>query len=335
MAQEELDVYRDWLGITETARPLDYYQLLRLARFEDNLAKIRDHYRKMNAHVRKFAAGEYASLSQQVLNELARAMLCLTDVQRKREYDASMGRKEEGEARRRTFEEILLANKVVDRDQLEKARSFAEAVGLDVRDAVLQQKMAGADVVTLAYAESLGLPYIELGDVGVDAELVPQVPPTTARQHSCVPVMVDQDQLLMASPNPLIPDVEEDLRLRFGMPVRMVLCTPTAINAVIAEYYPRDAATPAATPTPAKKTAAKAATPKPEAPPLTRDEQIKRRTMISVVTFNVVVVLYMLYRAVFTSGMDLMNYGSAAALAVLFGLVAAGIAFGITTLLKL
>ena len=76
---KELDVYRDWLGISETARPLDYYQLLRLTRFEDNVALVREHYRKINATCRKFATGDFAGASQALLNELAKAMLCLTD----------------------------------------------------------------------------------------------------------------------------------------------------------------------------------------------------------------------------------------------------------------
>ena len=97
MAQE-LDVYRDWLGIKETTRPLDNYQILRLKRFEDDTSKIRSHYQKMNEHVRKFALGEHAVRSQELLNELAKAMLCLTDQQRKREYDAALGRNVEDRA---------------------------------------------------------------------------------------------------------------------------------------------------------------------------------------------------------------------------------------------
>ncbi len=54
--------------------------------------------------------------------------------------------------------------------------------------------------------------------------------------------MVDGGTLLMASPNPLDPDVEEELRLRFGMPVRTVLCTPAGINEAVAKYYPKEAA---------------------------------------------------------------------------------------------
>jgi len=323
---KELDVYRDWLGIKETARPLDYYQLLRVARFEDNTAKIRTHYRKMNAHVRKFATGEYASQSQQLLNELARAMLCLTDFQRKREYDASLGRADTGEGRRRTFEEVLLANKVVDQDQLTKARNFANAVGLEIRDAVLQQKMASPDDVMLAYAESEGLPFVDLEDITIDEQLVPQIPPTLARERSCVPVMADGGQLLMASPNPLIPDVEEELRLRLGMSVRTVLCTPARINEAIAKYYPRDmpAVAPAAAPTPPppaspQPPAADEAEAKTEAkPPPTAAEQARQRLMFAIIAFNLAVVLAM----VLLKGLLGFGYPVAALAAVLLGLAA-------------
>src|SRR5574340_1494963 len=99
---KQIDVYREWLGIAETARPLNYYQVLRLKNFEDDASKVRAHYRKMNAHVRKFGTGDYAKQSQDLLNELAKAMLCLTDAERKREYDASLGRKDQATGRRRT-----------------------------------------------------------------------------------------------------------------------------------------------------------------------------------------------------------------------------------------
>src|SRR5215470_2265473 len=145
---QTLDVYRDWLKIKETTRPLSHYQLLRLKQFEDNTAKVREHYRAMNSHVRKYATGEFAKQSQDLLNELARAMLCLTDATRKGEYDASLGRKSaEGGAKARTFEQILLANKVVDQAALDKARNFSKAINVEVRDALVQQKLAKAEAV--------------------------------------------------------------------------------------------------------------------------------------------------------------------------------------------
>lgn len=286
----QLDVYRDWLGIAEKERPLNYYQLLRLNSFEDDFAKIRDRYRKMNAHVRKYATGDYIRQSQELLNELAKAMICLTDLQRKREYDASLGRKDFGEGKRRTFEDILLGDKIVDRDQLSKARYFSDATGLELRDAVVQQKLASQEAVMQAYAEAIGLPYIQIEDLGVDESLLPKLAPNVARQHSCLPVLTDGDVLLMASPRPLDPMVEEDLRLRTGMIVRPVLCTQASITPLIAQYYPRDAAGPAAGPASSGRGAASAAE---EKRPLTPEEALRRRKAMAVLGFNITVILVM------------------------------------------
>jgi hypothetical protein len=335
MPKQQIDVYRDWLGIKETNRPLSYYQLLRLKQFEDNVEKIREHYRKMNAHVRKFATGEFAAESQQLLNELARAMLGLTDQQRKREYDASLGRQQADEGRRRTLEEILLGNKTLTQEQLTKARNFANAVGLDTRDAILQQKLATPEAVWLAYAESVGLPYLELEDIGVDENLVPAVPAPLARQHSFVPVMVDRGQLLVASPNPVVPDVEEELRLRMGMPVRSILCTPARINEAITKYYGKDASIVAA---PVVKAAAAPAAAAPAAAPagpaLPPAEQMKRRGMFALIAFNITVVAYV-FGSMLLMGSLAGRFAGVAAMAIVAGLVVAGITFVAAKVLKL
>jgi hypothetical protein len=297
-----LDVYRDWLKITETARPLNHYQLLRLKMFEDNAAKVREHYRAMNTHVRKFSGGEYAKQSQDLLNELAKAMLCLTDSQRKADYDVTLGRKDaKAGSKGRTFEQILLATKVIDQAQLDKARNFAKAVGVDVRDALVQQKLARYDEVMPAYAESIGLPYLDLDDVPLNPQLIAGIPPMMARQHSCVPVLIDGKELLMASPNPLDPNVEEELRLRFSMPVRTVLCTPRNINDVISKHVPRDGSEVAPAPAaaavaPAATAAAPAAQPaaapaaKPTGP-MTEDEKKQRRDLAIIATMGTGMVL--------------------------------------------
>lgn len=294
-----LDVYRDWLKIAETARPLNHYQLLRLKVFEDDTAKVREHYRAMNAHVRKYAAGDYAKQSQDLLNELAKAMLCLTDKQRKGDYDATLGRKDaSGKLKARTFEQILLASKVIDQAALDKARNFAKAINVEVRDALVQQKLAKADAVLPAYAESIGVPYLDLSDVPLNPALIAKIPPVMARQHSCIPVMVDSGQLLMASPNLINPDVEEELRLRFNMPVRSVLCTPANINEAIAKFVPRDGSLPEPMPAAEVATQQAAGAAPVAAPAAARTgpmsaEEIKGRRDMAIVSFNLTVMIMM------------------------------------------
>jgi hypothetical protein len=323
-----LDVYRDWLKITDTDRPLSHYQLLRLKKFEDDTAKIREHYRAMNAHVRKFGTGEFAKQSQDLLNELAKSMLCLTDKRRKGEYDASLGRAQASSGKARPFEQILLATKVIDQAALDKARNFAKAINVEVRDALVQQKLAKYEAVLPAYAESIGLPYLDLADIVLDPNLIARVPPHIARQHSCAPVMIDDQQLLMASPNPLDPNVEEELRLRFNTPVvRTVLCTPANINDVLAKFVPRDGSAPepapvaSAAPVATQQSAAARAPAKARPTgPMTDDERKQRRDY-AIVTFNIV----------FMATMGALYYGlswgfmKAAMIAVPAAAVAAGI----------
>ncbi|MCL2622168.1 MAG: general secretion pathway protein GspE [Planctomycetaceae bacterium] len=236
-----LDVYKDWLGIEEVKRPLNHYQLLKLNPFEDNTLLIRKQYRQFNAHVKKYATGEFIDQSQALLNELAQAMLCLTDIERKADYDASLGRVGESSRKQKTFEDILIAGKICMPEQVKKAKAYADAVGLDVYQAALQHKLAPPETIMLAYAESIGLPFISLEDIGVDAEFAPQIPPLMARQHSFVPVMVADGKLLLASPTPINPDVEQELRMLFDMPVRSVICVPQQVNEAIARLYPKDA----------------------------------------------------------------------------------------------
>lgn len=237
-----LDVYRDWLGVQEPARPLNFYQLLRLKRFEDNPAKIREHYRKITAHLKKYSVGETEAQAHELQGELSKALLCLTDSRRKQDYDSSLGRAGGAEVKRRSLEEILAAQESITPEALAKAEKFCQAAGMDLRDALIQTKAARADVVMSAYAESIGVPYVEASDIQVDESLVEQVPAVIARTHSCAPMLVDDNQLLMVSPHLIDPNVEEELRLRVGLPVRTVLCTPAAINELINKHYPKDKA---------------------------------------------------------------------------------------------
>lgn len=234
-----LDVYKEWLGIPEGDRPPDHYTLLRLVKFEDDEAKIRKNYTKLNTHVRKYATGQYSKESQELLNELAKAMLCLTDPDRKQDYDASLGRPVEKKSavERRSLGEVLVAEDVISADQAKEAESFADARGLSMRDAVVQMKLADADVATRAFAQELGYSFVDLADTIPDDSVLDKVPRNLVKRHQVLPLFVDDDVLLVACVHDPTPDLEEELRLRYGVPIRPVLATPLAVNQAIAKYF--------------------------------------------------------------------------------------------------
>jgi hypothetical protein len=258
-----LDVYKDWLGIPEDQRPPNHYQLLRLKQFEDDSAKVQKNYKKLNEHVRKFASGQYQKESQDLLNELARAMLCLTDPERKREYDESLGRVFEESAgtdgKKKPLGRVLVERGVLTKDQAKEANDFAEARGLSMRDAVVQLKLTDWETATEAYAQELGRPYVDLSQMIPDDTVLDKIPRSTVKRNAILPLFIDDEVLLVACAYEPTPDLEEEMQLRVGVPMRSVMATPKAVNQGIAHYYPpgtrEDVADPIPTPggKPAKK----------------------------------------------------------------------------------
>src|SRR5690606_13938324 len=197
-----IDVYKEWLGIPESVpRPPDHYQLVRVAQFEDDAEKVRANYKKLNAHVRKFATGKYLTESQDLMNELAKAMLCLTDAERKREYDESLGREfepERDEFGRQPLLDVLVRQGHLSRDQKREVEPFADARGLTERDAVVQMTLVKPDLAAQALAAQLGLSYVDLEDMLPEDDILDQVPRNLVKKHNFLPLFIDDDKLLIA-----------------------------------------------------------------------------------------------------------------------------------------
>jgi hypothetical protein len=236
-----MDFYKEWLGIPEGPRPPNHYELLRVKQFEDDPEKIRAHYKKLNGHVRKYATGQYSVQSQDMLNELAKAMLCLTDSERKREYDESMGREfpaEKDELGREPLIEVLIRQGKVQRSQKSEVEEFADKRGLSHRDAVVQMKFVDPETAAKALAVELGYSYVDLEDMIPEDSVLDIVPRNLVKRYQFIPLFVDNDQLLIASVDEIEHELEEELRLRYGVPVRPVIANPRSINQAIAKYYP-------------------------------------------------------------------------------------------------
>ncbi|HTI51390.1 MAG TPA: hypothetical protein VL475_10580 [Planctomycetaceae bacterium] len=309
-----IDVYKDWLGIPEGPRPPDHYQLLRLVEFEDSAEKIRANYKKLNAHVRRYATGQYLDESQALLNELAKAMLCLTDLERKREYDLSLGRIfEEEEAGPRTIEVILLEQNHISPAQVQEAKEHAERTGLELRDSFVQLKIVSPEVAAQALALELGLPYVDLSDLHPDDEVLDQVPKKTVKQNSILPLFIDEGKLLVACVHQLDHELEQELQMRFGVPARCVLAAPKDISQAINKYYApgmrNEAAASATIDTTAnskkgtEKKAAEKEKPKPQRRGPRTPEEIAERKKIGIVVINFsFLVAYLLDSWVITPG---------------------------------
>ncbi len=281
-----MDVYKEWLGIPEGPRPPDHYQLLRLIQFEDNIEKVRKNYKKLNAHVRKYATGQYSNQSQSLLNELAKAMLCLTDEELKQEYDRGLGRvvDDRDESGRRPMTSYLQDEGLITSDQAREVKAHAERTGLSVRDAIVQLKMVDQETAAKAFASEVGRSYVDLADLVPENAAMDMVPKNVVRRHNCLPLFIDENDIVVACADEPDSELEDEIRLRFGKPIRPVIASGKSINQAIATNYAeglrKEAAEPVKAAGKAKSTANHAVVQsKPKAEVLTDDEIAQRRQL--------------------------------------------------------
>jgi hypothetical protein len=62
------------------------------------------------------------------------------------------------------------------------------------------------------------------------------VPRALVKKHSFLPLFVDDGRLLIACADQPDHDLEEELQLRYGVPVRAVIATPRAISQAVTKY---------------------------------------------------------------------------------------------------
>lgn len=86
-ATEVFDPYLEWLGIEPAQRPADHYRLLGLPPFEADTGKILAAADGRMALIRSYQVGPRGSYTQNLLNELSAAKLCLLSPATKAQYD--------------------------------------------------------------------------------------------------------------------------------------------------------------------------------------------------------------------------------------------------------
>ena len=86
----QFDPYRKWLGIPETNRPPNLYELLGVPLFEEDIEVLHNAADARMSYVRTFTTGPHSVLSQRILNEISQARVVLCDHRKKPDYDVAL-----------------------------------------------------------------------------------------------------------------------------------------------------------------------------------------------------------------------------------------------------
>ena len=86
------DPYYKWLGIPPEDQPPHHYRLLGISLFESDPDVIANAAEQRMAHVKQYQAGQHSLHSQEILNQLATAKVCLLNADKKAIYDGQLRR---------------------------------------------------------------------------------------------------------------------------------------------------------------------------------------------------------------------------------------------------
>ena len=90
------DLYTEWLGIPPGERPPNHYDLLGVMAFCNDIPTIEKAARERMDRLDKFVLHpdrRKRDMVQQMMNEVARARVCLVNAEQKRAYDEALSKK--------------------------------------------------------------------------------------------------------------------------------------------------------------------------------------------------------------------------------------------------
>ena len=136
--------------------------------------------------------------------------------------------------------EHLLARGLVTEEQLQEAQANATQRGRSLGRVLIELGFVAEAGLVSILAEQLGLEFIDLTEAHIDQTAVAMVGEPVARRHSCLPVSIDSDTLVVAMADPANVVAVDDIRAMTKKDVRVVVATKADVTAAINRYYRMD-----------------------------------------------------------------------------------------------
>ncbi|MCH7728332.1 MAG: hypothetical protein IH991_17920, partial [Planctomycetes bacterium] len=202
----EFDPYYTWLGIPPLEQPPDHYRLLGLRQFEDNDDAISNACDGRMVFIRTFQTGKHSPESQELLNKVSEARICLLKPEKKRAYDEQLQKKVNATSQIKTtltqIQPVSQISSFGDSQPRHHPKQSAERTGVLERlrsDWRWQVGAAGSAVALIL------LVVIVISNLGSSAE--------------DPPLVVQQDPKPPAPPIPIVPDEPDNPTPKPEVPV--------------------------------------------------------------------------------------------------------------------
>lgn len=139
--------------------------------------------------------------------------------------------------RRKELDELLIEQGLVTERQLIKAKGQAEKSGDTVQKVLINMGFVTDKDITEVMGIQMGVRFVDLDEVEIDAELARSVPEHLALRYNVIPIAQEDNRLTLAMVDPLNIMAIDDIRLVTGFDIDPVISTEESITKAIQRQF--------------------------------------------------------------------------------------------------
>src|SRR5438552_897975 len=133
---------------------------------------------------------------------------------------------------------ILVARKLLNAEQAERAKRSARVNNVTMEQAVVQLGLASEIQIAQALAAHAGLPFVKINPLDLDLDVVTKgVSGPFARRHGLVAISKSAEKITLSVFHPSAPCPADDIKRVTGLHVKKVVATRTDIETINKGYY--------------------------------------------------------------------------------------------------
>ncbi|HEU5300187.1 MAG TPA: GspE/PulE family protein [bacterium] len=142
----------------------------------------------------------------------------------------------DGAGRRRHLGELLLADRLITPDQLNRAMDIHRATGERLGRVLLDMGVVDPEHIARALSSQIGVSFVRLAGMTLPEDLLALVPGTTASRLQVIPIARENGVLTVAMVDPLDVVAVDDVRRLTGLEVRVAVTTVADFQAALNQY---------------------------------------------------------------------------------------------------
>lgn len=139
--------------------------------------------------------------------------------------------------KRRKLIDILIANGLIDQQQIVNAREVAASNDITLEKALIRLKYVDESILAQTIASQYDMPFIEINAQNLDPSLSSYISAMYAQKHKLVPISIIGKTLTLALVQPLTPFDTRELEESIGLKIISVITTETSISKALMQLY--------------------------------------------------------------------------------------------------